>query len=167
MKRPEIPGLVMKMTCSQETVAWMQFDQVRIITAKEMMPPMLVACPSFQATWEAFVQEWSDEAELPYYLALCDLARHLIGRLEREEVAGFSEVFLVVEDWIQYGDDYVSTAAVVGLLEDMQNSGLHHSTTPEGFRPFLGPLALHWWQRLYDFWDCKRPLGWSPRKTPR
>ena len=115
---------------------------------------MLSACPSFQAQWKSFNDEWKDEpGGLPLYLALADLARHLIGMLERGETASFPGIFEVVEQWHLQGDGYVREAATVGLLEDLQNMGLHESTTPELFRPFLGTVSTQWWDKLYGFWE--------------
>jgi len=71
-----------------------------VITRDEMMDPMLDACPSFKAQWESFKGEWKDEpGELPTYLALADLARHLIDMLARGETKSFPAVFEVVEQW--------------------------------------------------------------------
>ncbi len=118
------------------------------------MKPMLAACPSFQPAWNAFVEEWKDEPEgLPQYLALAELARHLIGMLARNETASFPAIFDVVEQWHLQGDSYVREAATIGLLEDLQNTNLHESTKPEEFRVFFGPVSANWWNKLYGFWE--------------
>jgi hypothetical protein len=129
-----------------------------VITKSEMMPLMLTVCPSFEGKWSAFLDYWRDETDLPVYLALSDLARHLIDMLARKDVALFPEVFDVVERWHVEGDSYVTEAATVGLLEDLQNAGLHTSTEPEQFRPYLLPESAKRWDKLYEFWAGK-PLG--------
>jgi hypothetical protein len=119
-----------------------------------MMKPMLTACPSFQSTWNEFVEEWRDQPEgLPHYLALNNLARHLVGMLARNETDSFPAVFSVVEQWHLEGDSYVREAATVGLLEDLQNTNLHESTKPGQFQAFLGPVSAKWWEKLYGFWE--------------
>ena len=35
-------------------------DQAKI-EKTEMMPPMIVACPSFRGQWELFLNEWADD----------------------------------------------------------------------------------------------------------
>jgi hypothetical protein len=90
---------------------------------------------------------------LPLYLALSKLARHLIGMLAAGETQSFPAIFAVVERWHMEGDPYVKNAATVGLLEDIQNSGLHETTMPEQFRPWLGAVSTKWWDKLYDFWE--------------
>jgi hypothetical protein len=93
-----------------------------------MMEPMLRACPSFHEKWNDFVAEWQhEEQELPYYLVLSDLARHLVAMLERRDTGQFDAIFDVVERWHAERDPYVREAVTIGLLEHLQNSGhLHH-----------------------------------------
>ena len=98
--------------------------------------------------------EWKDETDLPEYLALSDLARHLITMLERNETEGLRAVFRVVEDWHLEGEHYVKEAATVGLLEDLQNTNLHEGNTcPEYFIEFLLPETRFWWFKVVDFWE--------------
>jgi hypothetical protein len=51
------------------------------------------------------------------------------------------------------GDEYVREAAAIGLLEDLQNTGLHHHTRPDQFRPMLGPKSRVWWDKIEAFWQ--------------
>jgi hypothetical protein len=119
-----------------------------------MFTPILEVCPSFRATWDEFVDEWKDDPDgLPQYLALSDLARHVIEMLERNETDGVNAIFGVVETWHLDGDPYVKEAATVGFLEDIQNTGLHNgSTTPNDFLEFLLPETKYWWSKVEDFW---------------
>jgi hypothetical protein len=124
-----------------------------VITKDDMMGVLLAACPSFTPEWEAFVDEWKDEAgDLPLYLALSSFARHIIGMLERNEVGDFPAIFQAVERLHVEGDSYVQETATVGLLEDLQNLNLHRTTQPEQFRPYLGPQSRQGWDDLYRFW---------------
>jgi hypothetical protein len=125
------------------------------ITKDEMMGQLLEACPSFLPQWRAFLDEWEEDAdEPPLYIALGELARHLVGMLERGETGSFPAVFSVVERLHTEGDEYVRTAATVGLLEDLQNKNLYASdTNPERFRQYLGPVSEKWWDKLYRLWE--------------
>ncbi len=125
-----------------------------------MFTPILKVCPSFQAAWDEFVDDWKDEPEgLPFYLALADLARHLIGMLERNEIEGIREVFRVVERWHLEGEHYVKEAATIGLLEDLQNLNLHEGTSkPDDFLEFLLPETRFWWFKVVDFWEQRKPI---------
>src|SRR5579863_6287654 len=107
-----------------------------VIRREQMFEPLLQADPTFGPVWDAFLCEWKDEDEQPFYLALADLARHLIGRLERGETAVFDAVFDVVERWHLQGDSYVKEAASVGLLEGLQNGKLHRRSRPSDFEPW-------------------------------
>ena len=120
-----------------------------------MFTPILNVCPSFRATWDEFVSEWKDDPNgLQYYLALGDLARHVIGMLERKEIDRLKAIFDVVEEWHLNGDSYVKEAATVGFLEDIQNTGLHNKeTTPDDFLEYLLPETKYWWSKVEDFWE--------------
>ena len=124
-----------------------------MITKSEMIPLVLTACPSFGGKWRAFLDYWRNEDDLPVYLALSELARHLIDMLAQNDVESFPAVFAVIERWHVEGDSYVAEAAAVGLLEDLQNSGLHQTTAPEQFRQFLMPQSAKWWDKLDAFWE--------------
>jgi hypothetical protein len=127
-----------------------------MIAKDDMMGVLLDACPSFAPTWRAFLDEWreQDEADLPLYVALTDLAWHLIGLVERGETAELPAVFRVVERWHLEGDEYVREAATVGLLEGLQNLNLHvHGTDPAQFRAMLGLESLRCWDELAASWE--------------
>jgi hypothetical protein len=125
----------------------------------EMTEVLLAACPSFQPTWDAFLEEWTDKpVDLPLYLVLADFARHLIGMLGRCETESFPAIFLAIERLHCEGDHYVREAATVGLLEDLQNTNQHSTTEPEQFREYLGPESDRWWEELIGFWERGEPL---------
>lgn len=125
-----------------------------MIVKDDMVPLLLDACPSFAPAWGEFLAEWRGEDHQPQYLAFGDLARHLIGLVERGETAELPAVFRVVERWHLEGDEYVRTAATVGLLEDLQNLNLHeHGTDPALFRAMLAPESLRCWDELAASWE--------------
>jgi hypothetical protein len=129
-----------------------------MISKDEMMPLLLEACPSFHPQWHKFLDEWRDEAKnLPLYLALTDFARHLIGLLERDDRDSLVKVFAVVERLHVEGDEYVREAASIGLLEDLQNTGLHRRTSPADLRAMLEPESCKWWDMIEAFWEGMSP----------
>ncbi len=132
-----------------------------LIDRDGMMKPMLLACPSFVPTWERFLQQWrapDGTRDLPLYLALSELADHLIAKLERGETDDFSAVFAVIERWHREGTRYVKVAATVGLLEDLQNVNRHGASSPSAFLPWLGPETARWWHKVDRFWSHGEPL---------
>jgi hypothetical protein len=125
-----------------------------VISRTEMLPLLVEASPEFKPTWREFLAEWSEEpGPPPHYLALSDFARHLSGVLAREDEATLQRVFAAVERLIIDGDPYVNEAAIVGLLEDLQNTNLHDRTTPEQYERFLLPQSRRWWEKLKAFWE--------------
>jgi len=132
-----------------------------MITKDNMIPRMLVALPSFQPKWDSFLNEWKAATEdqlgdpLPLYLLLAELAGHLIKKLEDGDSVELAAAFQEIEEWQVDGDSYVYEAAVVGVLEDLQNTHLHRSTTPDQFERFLGARSKISWAELNSFWGGK------------
>jgi hypothetical protein len=118
-----------------------------------MFEPLLQAAPSFLPLWNDFRADWAKEpGPLPHYLALSDLARHLVQKLESGDATEFPAVFTVVERWHVEGDAYVREAATVGLLEGLQNEHYYTHRKSEDFLPWLGPQSLRWWRKVEAFW---------------
>ena len=125
-----------------------------MIGKNDMFEPMLAACPTFEPAWRVFLNEWEDRKErLPYYLALGDLARHLVEQLEAGTTQQFEAVFDVVERWHCEGDHYVKEAATIGLLEGIQNISGHRGIDPSRFECWLKPESKRWWAKLNRFWN--------------
>jgi hypothetical protein len=118
-----------------------------------MMPTIIAACPDFAATYDAFVAEWKDEPETPYYLVLADFSLHIISLLLAGNRQQLQTAFEIIERLHTDGDKYVREAATIGILESLQNTNLHSSTKPEQFLDFLRPESLRYWQKVEDFWD--------------
>jgi hypothetical protein len=128
-----------------------------MISRDAMFEPMLIACPSFGAAWTEFLADWQSHdqpaaRELPLYLALNALARHLGRLLQDGNTDTFKTVFHVVERWHVEGDVYVQTAATVGLLEDLQNPANTGTKSPAEFVRWLGPETMNGWRALERFW---------------
>ncbi len=131
-----------------------------MISKEQMFGPILSITPSFSKTWNEFVSEWHDYPDgLPYYLALSELASHLIALFEAENNKEIQDIFVVVEEWLTTGDQYVKEAATFGLFEDLQNSNLHRNTCPKDFVQFLKPEALYWWNKVERFWEHGELIG--------
>jgi len=133
-----------------------------IIDREQMMEPMLVACPSFEPHWREFLSEWvgnpilfedDGNGDLPIYLALSDLANHLIEKLESGDTDNFPAIFEVVEDWNVRGEHYVAEAATIGLIEDLTNKHRYRRLKPEAFLPWLGPESADSWYAVIAFWE--------------
>jgi hypothetical protein len=131
-----------------------------MIPKNDMFEPMLVACPIFLPAWRAFLNEWEDsKEELPYYLALGDLAHHLVEQLDAGATQNFEAVFDVVERWHCEGDPYVKEAATIGLLESIQNISLNSGIDPRRFEFWLKPESKRYWDKLNRVWNGEDSLS--------
>jgi hypothetical protein len=126
---------------------------VPMIQRETMFEPLLAADPSFQPRWEEFLADWSDEPDLPHFLALSSLAEHLLKRLKDRDTEGFDRIFAVVERWHTEGDAYVREAASIGFLESLQNQSGGTGRRPTTVELWLGPESKRWRQTLDRFWE--------------
>ena len=126
---------------------------MNMIDRAVMMESIIVACPGFATTFDAFLAEWADETELPYYLALGDFSRYLIKLLENDQRDELAAAFDMIEQLHVDGDNYVREAATIGILENLQNLNLHGRTEPDQFLDFLRPVSLKFWHKVTDFWE--------------
>jgi hypothetical protein len=126
-----------------------------MISRDQMFELMLAACPSFRPAWAEFCVDWGkkEPGDPPHYIALGDLARHLVEQLRSGVSEEFPAVFQVVERWHCEGDHYVREAATIGLLEGIQNNAGHQGIDPEVFEQWLLPESKKWWDKLNRFWD--------------
>jgi hypothetical protein len=126
-----------------------------MITKDQMFDPLLRACPSFAPTWRSFLNESIEHPkEDPlYYIALGDLATHLVERFRSGDTEEFTRTFRVVERWLCEGDHYVREAAVIGLLEGIQNNAGRSGVESADFERWFLPETRVWWAKLNRFWS--------------
>jgi hypothetical protein len=132
-----------------------------IYTKANMFEPVLLADPSFEQRWAIFQADWSDDLDPPLYLALQSLAEHILDRLGRRDTSGLAKVFQVVDRWITNGDAYVSEAAVIGLLESLQNNlggndrnyRRADGVTSADVEAYFASATRRWWEKLHRFWE--------------
>ena len=118
-----------------------------------MFDKVIEVCPSFRLAWYAFLEEWENEpCELPLYLALSDLARHVLNLLEDGDVDEPRAVLRLVDVWIFDGGPYVREAAIVGFLEDLGNYVHDSMVQEEAVVGYLGSESRRWWKKLHAFW---------------
>ena len=128
-----------------------------MITKEQVMPLLLVACPSFSKRWEEHLAFYQDQDEQLLYIDLGEFARHLVELHKAHRVEEFPAVFQAVESLHLEGDHFVKEAATIGLLEGIQNIAGNMGIDPEEFLPYLNAQSLKWWRQLNDFWNAKIP----------
>ena len=121
-----------------------------VIRKEQVMPLFLEAAPSFRSAWDRYASDTSYDEEL-LYAHLGEVARFLVDSMKNGETTFFPAVFSIVERLHLDGDDYVSEAATIGLLEGIQN--LAGEELAREFEPFLEPESKQWWDKLNRFWD--------------
>jgi hypothetical protein len=123
-----------------------------MITKEKMLPMLVDACPSFTSKWEEHKREYYDEENFLPYIALAELARHVIDLHRENKTNEFENVFDVVEKFHIEGEHYVREAATIGFLEGIQNIVENNDLDPKIFYKFLKPESAKWWNELNKFW---------------
>lgn len=118
------------------------------------MQVLVEACPSFASRFAAgeAADYLDDRGDVLEYLALGDLARHILSLITAGRLNELPATFAVVERLHIEGDHYVREAATIGLLEALQNIALHRKMEKSWITNWLGPQTKKWWDRLDDFW---------------
>ena len=126
-----------------------------MITQDTMFEPLLEAAPGFNVKWKEFVEEWEGERRgLPLYLVMPELARYIVHLIEGGEQKELKAIFNVIERWHLEGDAYVSEAATIGILEDLQNLNIvKEQDMPDRIEELLEPESKKMWFKLYEFWN--------------
>ena len=124
-----------------------------------MFVPLLRAYPAFSTNYESFVREYGPDADqLPNYILLTDLAMECIRLFRDGRLGEVTRILDVVEQWLIAGETYVRDAAIVGFLEDLQNTNLNDGASPDRFFELLGPEAKYWWARVERLWADGSPI---------
>jgi hypothetical protein len=118
----------------------------RAFWTEDMMPLLLLACPSFSETWQAHLEEW--DGAPPLGLSLGEYANHLVELAELDETGEFPAVFEVVERLRTQGETEVRTEAFTGLLDDLKAASSREGVDADVFVRHLGPESDKAWQFL-------------------
>lgn len=128
-----------------------------MITAADVTPLLLEACPSFLPVWQVVEAENRDEEDPGSrlgYLDAGEFIRHLVSLRLENRLEEFPDVFAVIERMVDAGDAYVQELSIIGYLEGMQMATVTSAgLDPErDFRPYCSPVLDRWWDRLNRFW---------------
>lgn len=123
--------------------------QQSTITADQVVPLIVSACPSFRNAYEA-----CSNKDLPYVI-MGDLARHLLVLHQRSETTEFQPLCEVIERLHIAGVHSVRELATIGILEGIQNVWANNGVDPEMFGNYLLPESKRSWNQLNDFWQGK------------
>jgi hypothetical protein len=132
------------------------------LAARDVMPLVLAAVPSFREKWDQEVREyWMDE-ESPGgrlgYMDAGEVVRHAVDLLTTGQRAEVAALFAVVERLHLEGDDYVQELATIGYLEDFQNAlDRHPALTHDDVLLLLGKESRKWWRAVERFWAGESP----------
>lgn len=109
-----------------------------------------------------------DDGSILHYLVVGQLVRHLLILNLAGDTHPVDALFELVEEMIREGEPYVGELAVIGVIEDMQNTNLHPAgSSPDDFIRYLRPWSRWYWEEVDLFWQGKIPIvGASGRPRP-
>ncbi|UYV14977.1 hypothetical protein [Porphyrobacter sp. ULC335] len=147
-----------------------------MITRDDIMGLVRALDPRFEEVAKVFLEQWAEDptAEidgLPHYLYFAEIA-DIIGS---DFAAGVEfkhrSTFQLIDRLIVEGEHYVSEAAVVGLLEDIQNALKRRRIPLHRAHALLPSESRYQWDDLVRFWtDIEqrkpdlRPLSRRPKR---
>lgn len=123
-----------------------------MITKEDMINPVLIVSPDFSPVWNKLLNEHEKNNDLPVYVALTELAKHISVLHKKNRTEEIKNIFNVIEDWHIYGDRYVHEAVTSGLLEDLQNISIVGDGVPQDLEPYLLPETERWWENALNAW---------------
>jgi hypothetical protein len=141
-----------------------------VISRSEVPNLLTEAVPSFAESelWREYWQDYEAEPEPLDFLLVSAFVRHLSLRLASGHRDDMEAAMELTERLIADGESYVHNLAVVGILEDLQNSTVHsNGVSPSDFETCLRPWSRWWWEEVHLFWAGKIPrIGLSGRPRP-
>jgi hypothetical protein len=125
---------------------------------RDLIEPLLAACPSFRPRWEQHLADWHGE-DAGIYNDLAVFAHHLVDSYAADRTAEFAAVFQLIERLLSQGPEELREPLSLGLLEDLQVIGSHHPFGGDAFLPWLGPESRRAWQEISKLWEGKPSLA--------
>jgi len=123
-----------------------------MITKEEMLNPVLVVSPDFSPVWNKLLNEHISDGNLPVYVGLTELAKHISELHLDKRSDEIKKIFAIIEQWIADGDSFVHEAATSGLLEDLQNVNIVGTGISLQLKPYLLPETERWWENSLNAW---------------
>lgn len=128
-----------------------------MITANDILPLFSELDVRFKVAADGFRKEWENDnytgqEGLPHYLYLDEVAHIVINDFELDRKTELRRVFQLIDRMIIEGEHYVSEAAVVGLLEGIQNLLKQRGFLLDKAYPFLLRESRYQWDDLLRFW---------------
>lgn len=122
-----------------------------MIAKTQVVPLLLEACPTAQASWDDHLAWWKGE-EAGSFNDVSVFAQHIVDSYARGLTAECAPLFSTIERIIKDGDEEARALATTGVLEDIQTISTHHSFGPEAFRQWLGPRSQEAWDQIATLW---------------
>lgn len=129
------------------------------------MERIVATIPNFRSDWESFLAEWEPEGDIPWYVAMSELAHYIVARHAQGASSEFPTFFSTIEDILQNPDPEIDSLIAIGLFEDMQNIASHCNFGASPFRLQLGPRSLVIWDEVDDY--MRRVIAWNEKQRPK
>ena len=137
---------------------------LKMSASREAFETIIAAVPEFRPRWQKFLGQWQGQ-EIPWYLAMGELAHYVVELFEGGDLAQFKELFSAVESVLHHADREVQNLIWVGFFEDIQNIASHRSFGASVFRKWLGPQSLKAWDEVDR--GMQKVAAWASGRKPR
>lgn len=129
-----------------------------MLTDRDIMPTLLVACPSFAPAWCEHLKYWGDD-ERGIFNDTNAFAHHVVNLFASSKPDELTATFAAIERLILDGDEDCRGATIIGILESVQTVASNRSFGPSVFVPWLGTESKRAWFDLEALWADKQSLA--------
>jgi hypothetical protein len=133
------------------------------MTAAEVLPILLGACPTAQAVWEEHCSWWENEPAGGFN-DVAVFAHHIVNSYATDKLDEFPAFFAALERLIVEGDEETVGLAVVGVIEGIQNVASHQPFGYAVFEKWLRPRSREEWAQIEAAWSGSNSLAQVIRK---
>ena len=132
-------------------------------TLDEVLPPILAACPSFQAVWAERASgeaRRGREADLDGYSVCGELSQHLVALVQLGETDEMRPTFEAIERLLAGADSALTELLEVHFIDDLQTWGRYAGgwEFADSFLAWLGPRMREAWKAAFYTWKSDQGL---------
>ena len=127
------------------------------MTESDAIESLIALCPGIGQSWSEHLEFWGDD-ERGHFNDISVVSHFIVDSYQAGQTEWFPEVFDQVERLVSNGDEDISGLAIVGLLENIQNTMSWTEEGYHGFEPWLGPESLEAWRELEKLWEGKSSI---------
>jgi len=128
------------------------------MSAADMVPQLLMACPTANAAWTAHLEYWGADTRGEFN-DLAVFAHHVVARGAEHDTREFAAFFGLVEVFLSSPDQQIVGLAKYGLVETIQTIASNRPIEPTFFSVWCLDKTKVAWAGVAQEWEGKSSLA--------